>query len=219
MVLFGALVAGSPVLARPNTPQPSLPPPDASLGTAPEVEYRVGALDMLDINVFGVADLTHEFQVDAGGQIALPLVGSLPASGRTPRELADQIAAKLKEKYMQDPQVTVLVKQSQSQRVTVEGAVMQPGVYPISGRTTLLQAVAMARGVDKQANLKKVVIFRTIKGQRQAAAFDLKAIRNGSAEDPQLYGSDVVVVDSSAAKGLWRDLVGSVPLLTVFRPF
>jgi polysaccharide export outer membrane protein len=198
----------------------SLPPPDQNGMAVSQQAYRIGPLDKLDISVFQVPELTGSVEVDAAGQITLPLIGQLDAGGKTTKELSQLIGDRLKVKYLQDPQVTVVIKEALSQRITIEGAVQQPGVYPIEGRTTLMQVVAMARGADPQrANEKKVVVFRTVNGQRMAAGFNLVDIRTGKTDDPQVYGNDIIVVDSSNARGFLRDLVSTIPLLAIFRPF
>ena len=198
----------------------SLPPPDQNGMVMTQQAYRIGPLDKLDISVFQVPELTGSVEVDASGQISLPLIGQVAAGGKTTGELSQLIAQKLSAKYLQDPQVTVVVKEALSQKITVEGAVQQPGVYPIEGRTTLMQAIAMARGADpNRANEKKVVVFRTVGGQRMAAGFNLVDIRTGKTDDPQVYGNDVIVMDASNARGIFHDMIASVPLLAIFRPF
>jgi polysaccharide export outer membrane protein len=213
--------ASTPVAQALGRPSPtSLPPPDRAGTTIIEAEYRIGPLDKLQVSVFQVPELTGETVVDASGFISLPLIGQVNAAGRSAGELSKAIADKLRDKYLQDPQVTVTLKEAVSQKITIEGAVQEPGVFPISGHTTLMQAIAMARGADPaRANEKKVVVFRTINGQRMAAGFNLREIRNGKAEDPQVYGSDIIVVDSSTARGVIHDMVSTVPLLAIFRPF
>ena len=185
------------------------------------VEYRIGPLDKLNIVVFQVADLTLQgVQVDGSGQMSLPLVGSILAAGKTTQELSVEIADRLRGRFLQDPQVSIWVQEAVSQKVTVDGAVREPGVYTMSGPTTLIQAVAMAKGPDARlANLTRVAIFRTIDGRRNAAVFDLKAIRSGKAEDPEILGNDVVVVESSALKGMFREVLGALPGLAIFRPY
>ncbi len=93
----------------------------------------------------------------------------------------------LGQKYFEHPDVSVAIKQSTAHVVTVDGAVNQAGQYPVGGPMTLIQAVALARGTTEDANPRRVAVFRTIGGQRQAAAFDLTAIRRGEASDPQIY--------------------------------
>jgi polysaccharide export outer membrane protein len=207
------------VLAEEKLPN-FLPPPDHSGVALQQEAYRIGPLDKLDISVFQVPELTGSVEVDASGMISLPLVGGVQAGGKTTAELSQSIAGALKAKYLQDPQVTVVVKEAMSQKITVEGAVQQPGVYPIEGRTTLMQAIAMARGPDPQhANEKKVVVFRTVHGQREAAGFNLIDIRKGKADDPQVYGNDIIVLDTTNSRDLFRDFVSAIPVLAIFRPF
>ena len=199
--------------AQPASAAP-LPPPDVAAARAGASDYRIGPDDKLDINVFQIAELSRTITVDSGGKILLPLLGSLQASGRTPGELSADIGAALKKSYMKDPQVTVSVKEAQSERVTVDGAVIQPGVYPLSGRTTLLQAVSLAKGPDPRlANIRRVAIFRTVGGARRSAFYDLGMVRNGKAEDPEIYGNDIVVVDTSGSKSFFQNFQGSFGLL------
>ena len=196
----------------------NLPPPDTAL-VSDAREYLIGPLDTLEISVFQASDLGGTVVVDSQGQISLPLIGTVPASGKSTRQLSTDIAAKLREKYMQAPQVTVLVKESISRQVTVEGAVAQPGMYPIAGRTTLLQVIALARGVDRYANERQVAIFRTVDSRRAVAVFDLRAIRQGKSEDPEVYGNDVVVIERSSGKSLLHDIAGVTPIIGIFRFF
>lgn len=182
-------------------------------------EYRIGPQDLLEINVFQVPDLTRTVRVNTGGQVSLPLIGEIHAGGRTVQEVEKQIAEKLAEGYLQNPQVSVFVKEFTSQRVTVEGAVKKPGIFPLSGRATLLQTIAMAEGLDPLADLQGIVIFRTVNGKKMAARFDLKQIRAGAAADPEVYGDDIVVVDQSGPKSTWRRVVESLPVLNLFRLF
>jgi len=200
-----SLAAAAPALA-----DTSMPPPDNIARMTPgATAYRIGPADMLDINVNQLPEFTKTVEVDPSGHILLPLIGQVQASGRTPAELSDDIAAELKKKYMKDPLVVVSVKEAQGQKVTVDGAVSKPGVYPLAGATTLLQAVALAQGPDpKLANPKRVAIFRTVGGERRSAFYDLTQIRTGKAEDPIVYGNDIVVVDSSGAKSFMQNFQG-----------
>jgi polysaccharide export outer membrane protein len=193
----------------------------APVPSAPAEGYRIGPLDRISINVYQVKDLTMEdVQVDAGGRLLLPLIGSVMAAGKTAPELSAEIADRLRGRYLQAPQVAVWVSEILSQRVTVDGSVVQPGVYPLTGPTTLIQALSMAKGPDiKLANLSRVVVFRTIGGERSVAVFDLKKIRKGTAPDPEIRGNDIVVVDGSQLKGAWREVIGALPGLAIFRPY
>ena len=199
-----------------------LPPPDttSSGGAYTGVsEYRVGPQDLIEISVFQVPDLNRTVRVNSVGQISLPLIGIVQAGGKTVQELETEVAKKLNSTYLQSPQVTVFVKEFTSQRVTLEGAVKKPGIYPLTGKTTLLQAVAMGEGLDPLADLKGVVIFRTIDGKKMAAVFDLAQIRAGNIEDPQVYGDDIVVIEQSGSKTTFRRIIESMPVLNLFRIF
>lgn len=182
-------------------------------------EYRVGPQDLLEISVFQVNDLNRTVRVNSNGQISLPLIGVVQAGGNTVPELENLIAEKLSADFLQAPQVSVFVKEFTSQRVTLEGAISKPGIYPITGRTSLLQALAMGGGPTDLANLQGVVVFRMVDGQKMAAVFDLKQIRAGDAVDPQIFGDDIVVIDQSGAKTGLRRILETVPVFNLFRVY
>jgi len=177
--------------------------------------YKIGPLDVLDISVFKVPDLSRSVQVSDVGTVNLPLVGEIAAAGKTAREIERDLTAKLGAKYLQSPQVTVYVKEYNSQRVTIDGAVKKPGVYPIRGKTTLLQSIAMAEGLDANSD-STVVVFRTAEGKRSAARFNMDEIRAGTATDPQLQQGDVIVVGSSAAKTAFNNVLKALPIAALF---
>ena len=175
-------------------------------------------MDTVKITVFQVKDLTDEFEVDLAGNVSMPLIGNVKAADLTLDELDKAITTKLGEKYLQDPDVTVSLKESTRRKVTVDGAVLEPGMYPINGPTTLMQAISLAKGVNQWANPRRVAIFRQIDGKQQAAAFDLTDIRRGKAEDPPIYRGDIVVVDGSRIKEIQQQLLQSIPILGLFNP-
>ena len=190
----------------------------AALASPAAQDYRLGPLDVIEVSVFGVPELTRTVQVSSSGVISLPLVGELGVADRTLGDVEREIERKLGEKYLRSPQVSIFVKDYTSQRITVEGAVNSPGVFPISGRTTLLQAIAMAKGPDRTADESGVIVFRVDGETKTAAVFDLKTIRTGKAPDPVLVAGDMVVVDQSAARTAWRDIRESIGVLGFFRP-
>lgn len=192
--------------------------PDASVTGMDFTNYRIGPLDTIAVEVFGAPELTREGAVDQAGNFSMPLVGSVKAGGSTPSELSTKIAEMLRGRYLKKPQVSVNVKAARSQTFTVDGAVRAPGVYPIIGRMTLQQAVATARGADDLANLNKIVVFRTVNNQKMAAMFNLKDIRAGRYADPQVYGSDIIVVGESASRRFLKDVQTSFPMLGSFIP-
>jgi polysaccharide export outer membrane protein len=181
--------------------------------------YKIGPLDVLEVKVFKVKDLESQVQVAETGTINLPLVGEVPAAGRTAQEIERDLEKRLGAKYLKNPQVTIYVREYNSQRLTVEGAVKRPGVYPLKGKTTLLQAIAMAEGQNADVSSSTVVVFRRIDGRRNAARFDVDEIREGKVEDPVMQQNDVVVVETSSAKVAFNNVVKVIPVAGLFRPF
>lgn len=197
----------------------ALPPPDASHNAdaySSGADYRIGAQDLLEISVLGVPDLSRTVRVNSSGQISLPLIGAVRAGGETIPKLQMEIAKALGKNYLQHPEVTVFVKDSVSQRITMEGSFNKPGIYTITGKTSLLQASALAGGLDPLAKSNKVVVFRTVDGKKMAAMFDMDKISNGQAPDPQVYGDDVIVVDQSGTKSAWKNFIQAAPLIGLF---
>ncbi|MDB5694592.1 MAG: polysaccharide biosynthesis protein GumB [Sphingomonas bacterium] len=208
------------------SPRTALPVGPAAYAVVPAptsaapTDYRIGALDELTITVFREPDLSRErLRVDAAGTLLFPLIGTVRAGGKTSEELAAEITARLDARFVRNPQVTVAILTSQSQRVTVEGSVRAPGVYEIGGNATLLEALARAQSPTDTAKLSEVIVFRTVAGQRMGAVFDLRRIRVGLDADPRILGGDTVVVGFSQVKGVFRDFLSAAPLLAIFRPF
>jgi len=213
--------------ARPHAPtlggDPDLKVVDAKVMPAPTREdavstdrpYYIGAFDKLAISVFGIEELSKvEVVTDGGGRLSFPLAGVINASGHTPAELETIIADRLRGRYVRNPQVTVNLRETVSQVVTVDGDVTQPGLYPVVGRMTLLRAVATAKGTNEYAKLENVVVFRTVHGQQYAALYNLKAIRDGAYADPEIYANDVVTVGDSKARHFFKDFLVALPALT-----
>ncbi len=177
--------------------------------------YYIGPFDKLSIDVFGIEDLTKdEVQIDASGRLSFPLVGTLKASGLTPGELAQELETKLRGRFVRNPNVTINLVETVSQVVTVDGQVEEPGLYPVVGRMTLIRAVATAGGTAEFAKLSDVVVFRTVNGQKMAGLYNLKAIRRGNYEDPEIFANDIVIVGDSQSRRLFRDIITASPLLT-----
>jgi polysaccharide export outer membrane protein len=186
----------------------------ASASDPASKSYKVGPRDVLEVTVFQAPELSKTFQVSERGTINFPLVGEIDAGGRTAREIELDLHKKLGAKYLQNPQISVFVKDHFSQRITIEGAVKKPGVFPIAGGGTLLQALAEAQGFDDTAS-HVVLLFRQDNGRRLAAKYDVSSIRDGSAEDPQLEAGDVIVVPNSELKEGMSVVLKLVPLATL----
>lgn len=193
--------------------------PDAPTLAPLETGYRIAPMDTVTVKVFKSEDLSGDYQVDLAGNISLPLVGEVPAANLTTAQLDQKLTQVLGQKYFEHPDVSVGIKASTRRSVTVDGAVKQAGTFPVAGPTSLMEAVALAGGTSEDANVRRVAVFRTISGQRQAAAFDLSAIRHGQAQDPQLYPGDIVIVDGSSIKEGFKRFTQAFPLFSFFRPF
>jgi polysaccharide export outer membrane protein len=180
--------------------------------------YKIAPLDQIKVNVFQVTDLSGDFEVDSNGEIAFPLIGTVKVADLTTRELQGELKQRLR-KFVHDPVISVAVSPAVKRSVTVDGSVRQPGIFPVAGSMTLIQAIAMAHGLDEKANARRIAIFRRVGGKRLAAAFDLEEIRRGKADDPEIYSGDVIVVDGSKVKAIQRELLQALPVLGLFRPF
>ena len=177
--------------------------------------YRIGNQDVLEITVFKVAELSKVAQVSDTGSVTYPLIGEVPAAGKTTQELERDLTAKLSAKYLQKPQVTVLVKEYNSQRVLVDGAVIKPGVYPVQGRSSLMQLIASSGGLTPNAETT-VVVFRTVDGKKSVAKFNIDDIRSGKTEDPTVRAGDVIVASSDAFKDGLDKVLKVLPIAGVF---
>lgn len=191
----------------------ALPPPDRGDLTAGDRPALIGPLDTIEVDVFGIPDLRREMQVDASGRIAMPLAGTVDARGKTAEELAEAIEIALRARYVRDPQVTVNIRSSVSQVVTIDGQVVEPGLYPVTNQMTLMRVVASAKGFSEFARQEDVVILRTVGEQRMAGLYNVAAIRRGAYDDPPIYANDVIIVGDSPQRRLFRDFVAVSPLL------
>ncbi len=206
----------------PTGPQP-ISPATPRVGPAPTGQvvaddYRIGPSDLLEIQVFGVDTLKRDVRVNSRGAISLPLVGTVIVGGLTGDEAETLIAAKYEKDYLQDPQVSIFIKEYTSQRITLEGAVARPGVYPIRGDTSLMQAIAIAGGQGALSDLHEVLVYRREGVERKMYTFDLDKIRAGEAEDPSIVNDDVIVVKRSPGRVAIRDsILGDI--INIFNPF
>jgi len=175
--------------------------------------YTIGPSDKLAVDVYGISEVSRQVTVDPMGQISIPLAGSIQAAGLTPAQLASVVTTRLQGNYVRDPRVTVNVLEILSQAITVEGEVTTPGIYPVTTRMTLLRAIARAQGTTEYAKENYVVVFRTVDNKKLAALYDLRAIRTGLYDDPQIFANDVVVVGESRARRVFKDVLAATPLI------
>ena len=191
-----------------------LPSPERSDVAASTRPYYVGPLDKLSIDVFGIPELAQrEVQVDSEGRLSFPLAGTMDVAGLTPPEIENLLVQRLRVAHVRQPQVTVNLKEMVSQRLTIEGEVKNPGMYPITGKMTLLRAIALSEGTTEFSKLSDVVVFRSVAGKNYAALYNLNAIRHGAYQDPDVYPGDIVMVGESRGWRLFKDLLQVVPVL------
>ena len=194
-------------------------PPTRTLSTR---DYRIGTEDLLEVQVFGVDQLSRTVRVNSMGFVSLPLIGNLEVGGLTAQEAETVIATRLADAYLQNPQVSLFIKEYTNQRVTIEGAVNKPGIYPLRGQTTLLRSLAMAGGQASLSDMSEVMLFRAdASGKRDAQVFDVERIRRGEAEDPTVVNDDVIVVNRSRARAILKDSIfrDVIDAVNPFSPF
>jgi polysaccharide export outer membrane protein len=178
-------------------------------------DYRIARQDLLQVTVFQVPDLSGPVQVDGNGYISMPLIGRVEVGGKTVEQAQKEIATRLGKKYLQSPQVSVLVTKG-GQRVTVNGAVGHPTVLAVSGKLTLSQAIAEAGGLSDVANSNRVHVARITGEHVKDTVFDLDAIQSGKQPDPSLYGGDIIVAESSDAKVAFKNVKDVLPFTVLF---
>ena len=175
----------------------TLPPPaNTNNGT----DLLISENDLLEVDVFQVDELDKEVRVDPNGKISLALIGPVNAAGKTVLQLEAEIERQYGVKYLQNPDVSVFMKESAGQRITMDGAFAKPGIYASSSNTTLLQTLALAGGLTALADEKKLYVYRQVGARKYVANYSVKDIREGKKADPRIYGSDVVIAFQSGAK-------------------
>ena len=179
-------------------------------GSTAGADYRISQQDILQVSVFQVNDLNTVVQVSQDGNVTLPLIGKVQVDGRTTSEAEQMIAGKLRQKYLQSPQVSVSVK-TYGKRITVSGAVGGPRVLPDDGNTTLTQAIASAGGIAEIGNSQRVHVARSKDQHVQDDVFDLDDIQAGKASDPLLKGGDIVVVERSGIRVAFKEIGALMP--------
>lgn len=216
LALLGGCARNEPIRSTPDltvVETTSLPAPGREDLVAPDRPSFIGPLDTINVEVFGTPELTRDVMVDSGGRIAVPLVGMIDVNGMTAPEVASRIDAGLRGKYVRNPQVTVTVKGSVSQVVTVDGSVEKPGTYPVTNQSTLMRTLAQSGGLTEFAKADDVVILRTVGQKRMAGLYNIGQIRRGVYIDPPIYPNDVVVVGDSPARRRFRDFIAVAPIL------
>ncbi len=162
-------------------------------------EYIIGPEDVLEVTVWKNADLSKTVQVRPDGKLSLPLIGDVSAVGRSSGQLTQEIADRLKS-YMENPTVSIVIREVNSYAIFVLGEVIRPGKYPLKSKTTLLQAITLAQGFTAVAARNKIVIFRLGKDAeglaKIKASYDDIVLRDGTKQNIELKPGDQIVVPS-----------------------
>ena len=187
---------GEEVLQARPVPSAQVPPTVTTFQRGGS-DYKVGRQDLLEIKVFDLDELNQTVRVADDGSITVPLLGRLQVAGLTKGELEALIARLLEERFVRDPQVTIFVKEYESKKVAVSGAVKKPGTYEMLGEKTLLEMISQAGGLDAEPG-KQIYIFRQNNegGEAQRLAVDLDRLvyRAEAALNVALAPGDIVYV-------------------------
>ena len=206
LVLVTALANVFPVLAR-----QAAAPVSSAAASAPPVRaaagYKVGTRDVLKVVVWSQQDLSGAFTVGATGTVSFPLVGDIPAAGRSVDEIEADLRAKLADGYLTNPQVSIEVAEFNSQRVYVVGEVRQPGAVPVTGAMSLVEALAKAGSLTDNAGGDLVVlrpadgtgaqgpVVASSSGATEVARMDVRALQTrGLSANIALRDGDTIVV-------------------------
>jgi polysaccharide export outer membrane protein len=174
---------------------PAVKPAIAAL-TVPPSDYIIGSDDVLSILFWNDKDLSvPEVTVRPDGRVTLPLLNDIHAAGRTPDQLREVIK-EAAQKYVEDPNPTVIVKEIKSRRVFITGRIEKPGPYPLNGKTTILQLIAMAGGLREFVDGKNISLMRSEKDRQSVFAFNYQdVVKKGYIhQNIELKPGDVVVV-------------------------
>lgn len=209
--------AGSADVATPAATRNGqlLLPEEAAAGSAAvivrEDDYLIGPSDELEISFFQAEELSGARRVNSRGFIRMPLIGTVRVAGLSAEQLEDLLSELYGAKYLQVPQVSVDITHYASQQITVLGSVKEPGVYALTGRTTLLQAMAMAGGADRLADQEEIVVFRSqSNGDVIGYLVDLEEVIAGEKKDPEVIGNDRIVVPESGAKSFIKGITDTL---------
>jgi polysaccharide export outer membrane protein len=209
-----------------STPEPrigaSVTQPASELGQdgytfrRPDV-YLLRPTDRISVNVFREPELSIEgVRLGVEGNISLPMLGSIPASGMTAKSLEQDITRRLAALGLKSPMVSVNVVDFSSHLVTVEGAVEKPGVYAFQPGARLSSAIALASGPRRVAKVDQVAVFRESPEGIMVAKFDYQQVRQGTMLDPVLQPGDRVVMGTDGLSVFWEDLLKALPAFGVF---
>jgi polysaccharide export outer membrane protein len=224
-LLLGACAGGPPTASpsepaagtRAETAQPGGRLVPAVVGLPPDgagaSDQRLSAGDVLEIEVFRVPELSSSERIDPTGSITLPLIGSIEVAGLRVADAEARIETILAREYLQDPQVSIFVEEFANMTFTVGGSVKRPGVFELTGDTTLLEAIAQAEGTTDMANPRQVLLFRrrpNAAGDVEAYVIDLRGVMRGELRDPRIASDDKIMVPRSGSSVLFKNVTDTL---------
>jgi protein involved in polysaccharide export with SLBB domain len=191
LFLLGAVACGPP----PAPPRvAAATQPATAPASRPAAAVTLGVDDVFEVRVYGEADLSNVYRVTPDGNIGFPLIGKVRVGGRTPAEVAREIEVRLGQRYLQNPQVTIFVREYKSRRFSVYGQVQRPGTFPFEQGVTIIEAIAMAGGFTPMAAENDVRISRTLRGRDQTLTVRVVDIREGRAPAVPILPGDKIFV-------------------------
>ena len=160
-----------------------------------EEDTTLGSGDVFDVRVYGEEELSGTYRVTEGGTIDFPFIGRAEVAGMTPTQIADLITARLREGgYLTLPQVSIFVREYNSKRVSVMGAVQEPGTFPMTSGLTTVQAISLAGGFTSLASSNSIVVTRRVGGRLQRYRVPVGDVTEGNADDFPLRAGDIIYV-------------------------
>ena len=199
LALAAGLMSSGAAAQQPPAPTPPAGAAAASRGAAPAAavpaDYVIGPEDVLSVVYWRDKDMTTDVAVRPDGRISLPLLNDVQAAGLTPAQLRDRLM-EVSKKYIEDPSITIVVKQINSRKVFITGEVNKPGPYPLVGPTTVLQLISIAGGLRDYADSKKILIVRNENGRPMSYLFNYKDVvsRKNLRQNIELKPGDTVIV-------------------------
>jgi polysaccharide export outer membrane protein len=185
VLCLAAAGCGATQPVDPVDPGTAAPPPDTTLGPG----------DVFDVRVFGEKDLSSTYRVASDGSIDFPLVGTVVLAGTTPTEAAKLLEQKLRDgEFLKQPQVSILVKEYNSKKVSVFGQVKEPGTFPYEEGMSVVEAISTAGGFTSMAKKNDTTVIRVVDGQKKRYRVEVEKIGEGRAPNFVLRPGDIIWV-------------------------
>jgi len=177
----------------------------------PAERFKPG--DIAEIEVYNVENLSTTYVVDSRGNVSFPLLGQLKVAGLSPLELQQTLTHRYGSSYLQSPNIIVRMDGGELGSIVVDGSVNKPGVFKIDKIVRLSEAIALAEGINDEANREEIFIVRVIDNKRQILTVNYDDVRKRAANDPNIIPNDAIFVQDSRGRVVFREFLRTVPLL------